>query len=482
MNETLGQLIHRLRKEKGFTLDAVARQIGASKAFVSLVEKDRCGISLEKIGRLASFLGSDASALIALLDSRRDETTEPWLRYLVAKYQPSEYVLDICRKFIEESGFARSVEEEGGGKAFEKRWDAFYSLVKQILDNPNYKVFVDEDVQRALRLLGMEGCDSWEELQTRVLDRIRERFGVGANCANSFDWRSHVERVLGIETVRLGSRDMNRLMTRALTSGAAQDVLAGMTMVAASPTIYGAVYKYNDVGSDLWRYCFVEDCVGEKAALKSETFWYEAARVFMDADLTLGHGCVYVPDGAPFDPMHFFLTRIASWMALSFDGARKVIRGVHSDEPITPQMIMGMRDDVASDLPIRFAMTGMLDLINRPLFYLDCYKRLKASQLKDKKISVSDVATMRDDPDACLRVGYSFRNVFASQSSTDIRFNLQIPDTSVVRRAFDQCGYVSGSEHLESSWDPRYHLKGDVQIEAVYSERCRNVRAVVELL
>lgn len=482
MKETLGQLIHRVRVEKGLTLDAVARCIESSKAFVSLVEKNRSGIGFEKIGKLSKLLGIDASELIALRDARRDEKTEPWLRYLVSKYQPSEFVLEICRKFVAESGLAGSVENDGSSKEFEARWDAFYMLIKQILDNPNYKVFGNEEVQRALRLLGMAGCKSWEDLQTRVFERIREIFGEGAKCANSLEWRHHVETILGIESVQLKSHDMDHLVIGMLASGASQNVLAGMTMVAATPTIYGAVYKYNEVGSDSRRYCFIEDCSGEKANLKSEAFWYEAARVFVDADLTLGHGCIYVPDGPSFDPLHYFLTRIAGWMAFSFDRLRKSVVGLQQLKQITPQSIMGVREAVAGDLPIRFAMTGILDQIGRPLVYLDCQKRLREGQREERNINVSDVETMRDDPDSRLRIGYSFRNVVASPSTTNFRYNLQVPDASVIRRAFDQCGSASGRESLESVWDPRYDLKGNVQIAAMYSERCRNVRAVAEIV
>lgn len=482
MSETLGGLIHRLRTEKGLTLDALAQQIGTSKAFLSLVEKDRSGISNENAGKLAKLLGADAGVLIDLQDAKRGEVTEPWIRYLVAKYQPSEYVLNVCKKFVSDSGFSASVVNEEDGHGFEDRWDSFYALIKQFLDNPNYKVFINENVQRALHLLGMAGCDRWVSLQQKVFDLILKRLGDGADCETTSDWRRHVESALGIETVRLNSSKMAPLMMGALTSGAAQNVLAGMTMVAASPSIYGAIYKYNDVGAGKQRYCFVEDHTGEKANLQSETFWYEAARVLIDEELSLGHGCEYVPDGAPFDPFHFFLTRIGSWMALSFKKARQLIGNLSAERQITPAMILQLKKSIAPDVPIRFVMEGMVDQIQRPLFYLDCYLRLKKDQLEKKNIRMADVESMRRDPEALLRVGRSFRNVIATDSSTDIRFNLQISDSSIIRKAYDQKNAVGGRERLES-WDPRYHLKGEVQIAAEYSKTGHdNVRVLMELL
>lgn len=480
--ETLGVLIHRLRTEKGLTLDAVAQEIGTSKAFVSLIEKDRSGISNENAGKLARLLGINASVLIDLQDAKRGEKTEPWIRYIISKYQPSAYVLNICKKFVSESGFDGSVSESNSETEFEARWDSFYSLVKQVLDNPNYKVFIDEGVQRALRMLGMSGSDHWVSIQQKVFELILDRIGAGLNCATSADWRRCVAEKLGIETIRLNSSEMSRLMMGALTSGAAQNVLAGMTMVAASPNIYGAIYKYNNIGLGDSRYCYVEDCAGAKANLQSETFWYEAARVLIDEELSLGHGCEYVPDGAPFNPFHLFLSRVASWMALSFSNARRLIANVKPGELVTPALLMKIKKEIAPDLPIRFAMTGIIDQIQKPLFYLDCYLRLRKEQLEEKGIRISDVAAMRVDPEARFRVGYSFRNVAAADSPTDVRFNLQIPDCSIIRKAYDQKNMACGHESL-TSWGPRYDLKGEVEISAEYSKTGHdNVRAVMELM
>lgn len=64
----------------------------------------------------------------------------------------------------------------------------------------------------------------------------------------------------------------------------------------------------------------------------------------------------------------------------------------------------------------------------------------------------------------------------------NIRFNLQIKDSSIIRKAYDRKGAVEGRERLES-WDPRYHLKGEVQIAAAYSKTGHdNVRVVMELV
>lgn len=478
--ETLGTLIHRLRVEKGLTLDEVAQHIGTSKAFVGLIEKDKSGISVENAGKLASLFGIDVNVLIDLRDARRGEKTEPWVRYIVSKYQPSEYVLGICRKFVADSGFSENLNVDSNEQSFEDRWDAFYSLVKQVLDNPNIKIFIDEGVQQILRKLGMAGCDNWQSLYKRINELIVTRLGGGEECATSAEWRRHVQKVLGIETVQLNSGKIASLMMGALTTGAAQDVLAGMTMVAASPSIYGAVYKLRNVFGEDSRYCFIEDATGIKSNLQSETFWYEAARVLLDEELSLGHGCEYVPDGAPFKPLHYFLMRIASWMALAFKRARGMIEDLNAEVLISPSSAIRVKEEIATDLPIRFAIVGIIDRLRKPLIYLDCYFRLKRDQLVQKGIQMTDVVAMRKDPESLLRVGYSFRNVIASDLPTDIRFNLRIPDASVIKRAYDQKGNAEGRESLED-WDVRYGLKGSVKIGAEYSNtEHENVRVVME--
>lgn len=480
--ETLGSLIHRLRAGKGLTLDEVAQHIGTSKAFVCLIEKDKSGVSVENAGKLASLFGIDVNVLIDLQDARRGEKTESWVRYIVSKYQPSEYVLGICRKFVTDSGFSGGMGLEGDARGFEARWDAFYSLVKQVLDNPNIKVFIDESVQQILRKIGMAGCDSWKSLQQKVNELIVKRLGDGEECKTSVEWREHVQEVLGIETVRLNSDKIAPLMMGALTAGGAQDVLAGMTMVAASPNIYGAVYKLRGATKEKRRYCFIEDMSGEKCNLKSETFWYEAARVLLDEELSLGHGCEYVPDGAPFKPLHYFLTRIGSWMALAFKQAQEEVDKIEREPSLSPSIVVRLKKKVAPDLPIRFAMVGFLDQLDRPLLYLDCYFRLKKDQLEQKGVLMSDVVSMRKDPESLLRVGYSFRNVVASDLPTNIRFNLRIPDASVIKKAYDVKGNVEGCESLED-WDARYSLKGKVRICAEFSNTGHeNVRSIMECL
>lgn len=71
MRTSLGRKIHRLRKEKGLTLEALGREAGSSKAYVwELENRETSRPSAEKINAIARALGVTAEFL---LDEAVDE-------------------------------------------------------------------------------------------------------------------------------------------------------------------------------------------------------------------------------------------------------------------------------------------------------------------------------------------------------------------------------------------------------------------------
>lgn len=473
MKQTLGEVISMARKAKEMSMEAVANQIGATKAFVSLVEKNQSGISNDKITKLAVVLGLDAAELVTLRDEQRGEKTEPWLKYLIGKYQPSDYVIGICRKFIADSGLSESaMKDDCKAEEFEARWDLFYSYIKKMLDDPNIKIFGDERVRSLARNVGINDCGSWSALKRHIDRMIRERFGNGdKSIRNTIEWREYVADVLGIKTVKLNNGDMTIQLLDSLSSGAGKSVWAGMMMVAATPKLYGAIYKADQSETGEPRYVFVEDLQGEKGNLKSEPFWHEAARVLVDPELRLGHGCEYRPDGSDPDAFDFVLNRIAGWMALGF----------YADE-LSVEEIPVKREVLCPDLPIRFATESIIDKIKSPLIYLDCYKRLKHTECEELKISKFDLVAMRQHPAAKLRIGCVFANVAAATTQTNLRFNQEVSAPSLIYLAYDNRKRESGIESL-SDWGNRYKLIGKVKTMAVYSTTGHdNVRAIMEII
>lgn len=62
-----GDLVKKLRKERGMTLDAVAKKIGSHKGYVSGIENDKVNPpSVKVIQKYAKVFGQDARALVRL--------------------------------------------------------------------------------------------------------------------------------------------------------------------------------------------------------------------------------------------------------------------------------------------------------------------------------------------------------------------------------------------------------------------------------
>jgi len=62
-----GNLVKKLRKEEGLTLEAVARKIGSHKGYVSGIENGKVNPpSVKVIGKFAKLFGQDARTLVRL--------------------------------------------------------------------------------------------------------------------------------------------------------------------------------------------------------------------------------------------------------------------------------------------------------------------------------------------------------------------------------------------------------------------------------
>lgn len=64
MQETVGQRINYIRKEREYTLDYLAERAGVSKSFLWEVENDRSGISSERLLRVANALEATLDFLL----------------------------------------------------------------------------------------------------------------------------------------------------------------------------------------------------------------------------------------------------------------------------------------------------------------------------------------------------------------------------------------------------------------------------------
>jgi transcriptional regulator with XRE-family HTH domain len=90
-----GDLVKKLRKEKGLTLEAVAKKIGSHKGYVSGIETDKVNPpSVRLIKKFAKLFGQDARVLarLAWVDKAPEilrEDAENYLRWCQSNEKPT---------------------------------------------------------------------------------------------------------------------------------------------------------------------------------------------------------------------------------------------------------------------------------------------------------------------------------------------------------------------------------------------------------
>lgn len=457
---TFGSVIRQARKGKGLSMENVARKLGVTRAYINLVEKDKCGMTFENIGKLADALGLDSNGLIELQDKRQGEETPGWLRYIVGKYAPSQYVIDTMKKLIASSGLEWE-DKEGERSArwkMEEKWDAFYGFVKKMLDDFNLKVFSDDRVRSSLRNLNLTEECGWQALKERVEKEIHTL----CICPESEDygaWRNSVARALEIKEVTLDGAGLSELMLKALSSGAAKDALAGMTIIASSKNLYGAVYKASEFGDGYRKFCYIEDRQGAKAKMKDFAFWHCLARIILDPELKFGREMKDDSEKYEFDAYRYLLSRVAAWIALM--PIREKLR-------FSRDIYDKARDLAEKVMPKDYAIMGLLDNMITPVIYAKCRMR--------ERTDCPEESTR-------LRAEMTFRNLAASNLKGDVRYNMAVSEGSVIKKAFDERkSYVCKATDLSLQWDKHYRIKGEInELIAIYDEGENCVHAFLDM-
>jgi len=473
MEETRGQKLRRMRKERNKTIGEVAAAIGVSKGFMSLLEKDKCGIRSSRALELAKFFGVDVKEIIDV-DITEVAGTEPkWVCYLKEKFHPAQYVLDICKSMVKNAGLpecsALETDEE-----FEHRWDFLYQSILKFLDNPNYQFFADPLVRQALKIMQIPDCGNWVDIVRRIDEIMNERLGTRRNFSDGETWRKYVEERLSISSHVLKATCADELLSHVLIGGTPKDLIGGAAMVFGSSSLYAAIYSNsmkNQGDSSVPQYHFIQDVSGEKSYRASFPFWHEAARVLIDPGLTLGKGAEYIPDGETMPPIERLIERIAVRMAFAFTGFTDMI---HNRQHFSVGDVIELKDKVYKDSTIRMAALAACELSANPVAYVDAYLRLKKDECDDLGVTVTDVEAMRKHKAAKLRVGYIFKNATAESREFNVRYNLRVGKKSPVYKSFFDKRDVVGEDNL-AEWDSKYHLKGCANVNAHFSHE--NTRA-----
>lgn len=467
MEETRGEKLRRMRKERNLTIGEVAAAIGVSKGFMSLLEKDKSGIRSSRALELAKLFGVDVKEIIDG-DITEVAGAEPkWVCYLKEKYHPAQYVLDICKNMVKNAGLPESSVLESD-EEFERRWDFFYQSILKFLDNPNYQFFADPLVRNALKIMQIPNCGNWVDIVRRVDEIMNERLGDRRDFRDGETWRKYVERRLSISSHVLNATCADELLSQVLIGGTPQDLIGGAAMVFGSSRLYAAIYPSSTKKQEdpsVPQYHFIQDISGEKSYRASFPFWHEAARVLIDPGLTLGKGTEYIPDGETIPPFERLLVRIAARMAFAFTGFTDRI---HDRRHFTVADVVKIKDEVYKDSTIRMAAMAACELSRDPMVYVDAYLRLKKDECDDLGVTVADIEAMRKHQAAKLRVGYIFKNAIAESREFNVRYNLRVGKRSPVYKSFYDKRDVVGEDNL-AEWDSKYHLNGCADVNAHFS-------------
>lgn len=449
-----GESIVKARQLRGISAAELARQVGVTRGFISLLEKNATHISLQRLNMIAAVLGVS----IADLGFKDEEVSvcEPeWMKYLAGKFNLSDDDRRELLKIVSRVGIPANLPDETR-REFRIRWEDFYQTVSIFLPNASTKMLRHPSVLPFVKCLNVALAESatWDvvfEAFDRLIAKIildDENF----QC-NGSDWLAFVCKKLKI----LRESDC---LHGGVDFFSRQDMMALKSFVQSSKRIYGSVIK-SLAGA---AYIYIENA-GEKLFNRGDfPVWHEVVRVMIDPELKIKTGAYYYPDGEDRPPLEFVISRLAARLAC-WPYREKWAK---LDGMITPIKVQEFIKGVYPNLPWRVAYVGLLDFCESPSVYVDCYKRLKRNQLKEKKIAMENVAAMAADGDAKLRIGFVFRNLAAEKTAFELRHNLRVPTVSTISKAMAAPveKVIEGDDDL-SQWDVGYDLKGIAKVFAV---------------
>ena len=135
--DSIGKRIHRIRLDRGFTLEALAELAQLSKSFIWEVEHDRSGISGKRLLQVANALGASVDYLLrgesAILDYEPPSIEIPRSLSEVAQelgltFRQTMMLLDIDRSIVAR----RSTKTERTKNKDE--WLGLYHAVRKYLE------------------------------------------------------------------------------------------------------------------------------------------------------------------------------------------------------------------------------------------------------------------------------------------------------------------------------------------------------------
>ena len=469
MGTASGELIIKAREMKGLSASELARKVGVTRGFISLLEKDATSVSEDRLKAVAEVLGVSLSDL-GYHGAEKPMSNPEWLKFLCMKYTLSDDDKRELIKIVDRVGIPQNLPDETL-KEFRLRWVKFYQTVSIFLPNASTKMLQHPDVQPFMRCMGFNENSnlSWDIVFDKFDALVEDRLSDVALPLQGKGW-------LELVCSRLSIIQDEKLSMEGVDKSRQLEILTMRSFVQCSNRIYGAVLK------DKTDYTYIKNTGDVLFGRGDFPIWHEVVRVLIDPELSVKSGAFYHPDGEDRPPLEFVISRLAARLACwPFQKDFKKI-----SNNITPVIIEDYIKKVYPELPWRVAFVGLLDFCDIPYLYADCYLRLKRVELKEKKIRMEDVGAMAKDSNSKLRVGFVFRNRAAEKTSFELRHNLRIADCSVIKKAWsaDDNKVIRGVDDL-SDWDVGYDLKGRANVSAVRQKGFfgePHVRAIMKVL
>lgn len=205
----------------------------------------------------------------------------------------------------------------------------------------------------------------------------------------------------------------------------------------------------------------VIDCRGDKAARRFFTRWHEIAHLLVEPN------CQRQVFRAKNEPLERLMDQIAGQVGFYESLFTPLLRRYLPDgNLLTFEIINSIRQSFCPHASFQSTLFACQRRMSTPLLYLEAWMAYSESERRGLKQSrMFD----EDKPEKKLRVQRTVPNDAASEMKLTARWNMRVPDSSVIYNAFhEQLGDNSGKENL-NTWifsKGGYLMDCDVFIQA----------------
>jgi hypothetical protein len=318
----------------------------------------------------------------------------------------------------------------------------------------------------AAKRLGLPARGDIERSLVRhATEAIRTWITAHGRPTNLSDLLDKIATSLSVEIVEIESEsDIEALLERIPPTR--EPVLARLAAELDDSTDAVILQRQNRAGWEM-RYLAVINCRGWHRSRRYFSKWHEVIHLLLDGEQL--RFAFRKRTAKRKHPEEVLVDKIAGELAFHPDLFGPVFQNeVQAAGRLTLDVVERVRAEIAPDANRESALYACVRHTSQPVFFLKArllYKSSERRQLDDLLSGLDDAAR----PQPRLRVLSSSANHAAAQTGIRFHENMQVPETSLVSRAFDDSGArFEGTELLEiwqtSSGGPIGH--GRLHIEA----------------